>query len=34
MSIIQRPTLFDIDCLEKLDIQEKYKEIFFPHKKR
>jgi len=30
MSIIQQPTLFDIDYLEKLDIQEKYKEIFSP----
>ena len=27
MSIIQQPTLFDIDFLEKLDVQEKYQEI-------
>src|SRR5699024_8187953 len=30
MSIIQQPTLFDIDYLEKLEIQEKYLEIFSP----
>lgn len=30
MSIIQQPTLFDIDYLEKLAIQEKYLEIFSP----
>ncbi|SDK23768.1 transposase, partial [Alkalibacterium thalassium] len=30
MSIIQQPTLFDIDFLEKLDVQEKYQEILSP----
>ncbi len=30
MTIIQQPTLFDIDILETLDIQEKYQEIFSP----
>ena len=30
MSIIQQPTLFDIDYLERLYIQEKYREIFSP----
>lgn len=28
MSIKQQPTLFYIDCLEKLDVQAKYQEIF------
>lgn len=30
MSIIQQPTLFDIHILEKLEIEEKYQEIFSP----
>lgn len=30
MTIIQQPTLFDIDFLEQLDIQEKYAQIFSP----
>lgn len=30
MSIIQQPTLFDIDFLENLEIQEKYAQIFSP----
>ncbi|HBM6818894.1 TPA: transposase, partial [Enterococcus faecium] len=30
MAIIQQPTLFDIEILEQLDIEEKYLEIFSP----
>ena len=30
MSIIQQPTLFDMQILEQLDIEEKYFEIFSP----
>lgn len=30
MTIIQQPTLFDIHILEKLEIEEKYQEIFSP----
>lgn len=30
MAIIQQPTLFDLEILEQLDIEEKYVEIFSP----
>lgn len=30
MAIIQQPTLFDLEILEQLDIEEKYLEIFSP----
>lgn len=30
MAIIQQPTLFELEILEQLDIEEKYLEIFSP----
>lgn len=30
MAIIQQPTLFDLEILEQLDIEEKYLEVFSP----
>ncbi|THB60637.1 DDE transposase, partial [Vagococcus silagei] len=30
MSIIQQPTLFDIQILQELEIEAKYQEIFSP----